>query len=44
MKAKTEADMYSGSSNYRAYQFGLMMLDQFKKSFLPEIAPISINK
>lgn len=44
MKAQTEADMYSGSSNYRAYQFGLRMLDDFKKSFLPEIAPISINK
>lgn len=44
MKAQTEADMYGGSSNYRAYQFGLKMVDQFKKAFLPEIAPISVNK
>ena len=44
MKSQTEADMYSGSSNYRAYQFGLYLLDQFKKAFLPEIAPISVNK
>lgn len=44
LQSTTEADTYRGSSNYRAVKFGLKLLDDFKKSLLPEIAPISINK